>query len=192
MIRNGDFYLAHEDYPLAAKCAGLLFSWNDHWKPISEVKSSTETNDEPQTGEDDTCAGQGKEYRAASDLTRRTRVFLVEDEAIIALDIRKRLNRLGHNVVYVASSAYEAIQQIRLLQPDIVLMDIRLQGKMDGIEAARIIGKTCPVPIIFMTAQTDVATRNRAEALEPAGYLVKPIVIEELNDLIISRICQDG
>lgn len=192
MIMNGEFHNAVGTYPLFAASTGLLISRSDRWKSLTGTKSSTETGAEPQTGEDDTPTVHSKEHRAGSELTRHVRVFLVEDEAIIALDIRRRLNRLGHNVIYVASSAYEAIQQIRLLQPDIVLMDIRLQGKMDGIEAARIIGKTCSVPIIFMTAQTDVATRNRAEALAPAGYLVKPIVIEELNELIVSRICQDS
>lgn len=192
MMMNGDFRTAREVNPLVARSAGTLFGRNDHWKSFTGMKSSTETGSIPQTGQDDASTDHGRDSRTGSELTRHIRVFLVEDEAIIALDIRRRLNRLGHNVVYVASSAYEAIQQIRLLQPDIVLMDIRLQGKMDGIEAARIIGRTCAVPIIFMTAQTDVATRNRAEALEPAGYLVKPIVIEELNELIISRICQDS
>jgi CheY-like chemotaxis protein len=188
MLTNRDFHIAYGACPSAVKIAGLSFPQIPDKRLFTSTKSSTDTSRKAQTVDVDGRADD----QAGCEITRRIRVFLVEDEAIIALDIRRRLQRLGHDVIYVASSAYEAVQQIRQLQPDVVLMDIRLQGKMDGIEAARIVGKSCAMPIIFMTAQTDQATRTRAEALEPAGYLVKPIVIEELNELITSCIRQDS
>jgi CheY-like chemotaxis protein len=85
-----------------------------------------------------------------------TKILIVEDEILIAEDLRLVLQRMGHEVVGVASSGAEAIQKANKLHPDLVLMDVRLQGAMDGIETARRIRSTADIPIIYVTAYASV------------------------------------
>jgi diguanylate cyclase (GGDEF)-like protein len=104
-----------------------------------------------------------------------SRVLIVEDELLIALDLRVVLTRLGYVVVGMATSSAGALRHVHELHPDVVLMDIRLQGDdMDGIATAEQIDAELGVPIIFMTANTDPETMARALALGPEGYLAKP------------------
>jgi len=103
----------------------------------------------------------------------KSRVIVAEDESIIAEDIRRRLNSLGYDVVSVVSSGEKAIRDAETLCPDLVLMDIVLNGKMDGIEAAERI-HTFDIPVIFLTAYADQKTFERAKLSEPYGYIVKP------------------
>ncbi len=103
------------------------------------------------------------------------KVLIVEDEAIIALDIESQLIEIGFTVTGTARSAEEAFQLIEANKPDLVLMDIRIDGKMDGIAAAGIIRKRFNLPVIYLTAHADEATLERAEATEPFGYIVKPL-----------------
>jgi AmiR/NasT family two-component response regulator len=103
------------------------------------------------------------------------KVLIVEDEAIIALDIHSHLTRVGFEVAGTARSAVEAFRLIEQNTPDIVLMDIRLDGDMDGIQAAAIIRTKYGLPVIYLTAHADEATLERAEATEPFGYIVKPL-----------------
>jgi signal transduction histidine kinase/HPt (histidine-containing phosphotransfer) domain-containing protein len=103
------------------------------------------------------------------------KVMIVEDEAIIALDIQSHLTRVGFEVTGVARSAAEAFQLIEQKQPDIVLMDIRIEGDLDGVQAAGIIRSRYGLPVIYLTAHADEATLERAEATEPFGYIVKPL-----------------
>ena len=112
------------------------------------------------------------------------RILVVEDESIVALDLRNTLRHYGHVVVGIADSGDEAIIQARLYQPDVILMDIRLHGPMDGVEVATIISHELKIPIIFITAQADAATRKRALMTTPAGYLTKPFIKEELVALL--------
>jgi CheY-like chemotaxis protein len=81
-----------------------------------------------------------------------TKILIVEDEILIAEDLRLILQRMGHEVVGIASSGAEAIRKANKLHPDLVLMDVRLQGAMDGIETARQIRSTADIPIIYVTA----------------------------------------
>ena len=98
----------------------------------------------------------------------KARILVVEDDQIIQLDLRRHLKQLEYVVVGAASSGEEAITKATQLQPDLVLMDIRLQGAMDGIEAARQIRSYCDVPIIYLTAQSgDELAQNGKELLEP-------------------------
>jgi CheY-like chemotaxis protein len=114
------------------------------------------------------------------------RILIVEDERLIAIDLQRRLTRLGYAVVALAASGVEAIQKALTLRPDVMLMDIRLQGPMDGVEAARQIRASVRVPVIFMTAYVDEETTQRLKAMSPWGYLHKPFTIQ----LVQSRLEQ--
>ncbi len=103
------------------------------------------------------------------------RVLIVEDEALIALDLEHRLRRLGFEVVGVADHREEALALFAETKPDFVLMDIFLRGSADGIDTAQAIGESSDVPVIFLTAFADDATIDRASEVSPYGYVIKPI-----------------
>jgi PAS domain S-box-containing protein len=111
-------------------------------------------------------------------------ILVVEDENIVALDIRQSLNRLGYSVPTVAATGEEAILAAQKYQPDLILMDIRLRGRMDGIEAATQIRRTQRLPVIYLTAFADTKTLDRAKMTEPFGYILKPFEDRELNSTI--------
>ena len=98
----------------------------------------------------------------------------------MALDLTTKLRQLDYEVPGEALSGEEAVEQARILLPDLVLMDIHLAGKMDGIEAARQIHQDLNIPIVFLTAYADDPTLERAKAAEPLGYLIKPFEPREL------------
>ena len=100
-------------------------------------------------------------------------ILLVEDEGLIARDIAQRVEALGHRVVATVSTGEEAVEAAR--DAGLVLMDIRLDGHMDGIQAAEIIRRRFAIPVIFLTAHADRATLERAKLAEPFGYIVKPV-----------------
>jgi len=110
------------------------------------------------------------------------KVLVVEDEGLIALDISHRLAALGHEVVGAVATAEEAFQ--KAAEADIVLMDIRIDGPMDGIEAAARIREDYHVPVVFLTAHSDRPTLDRAKVTGAFGYLVKPIAHASLNTAI--------
>lgn len=101
-------------------------------------------------------------------------VLIVEDEAIVAMDIQTQLEQLGYRVVGRALSAADACEKANVLDPDLVLMDIRLKGQGDGIEAASRIRCERGTPVVFLTAYADDAMLERAKAAEPYGYVAKP------------------
>lgn len=111
-------------------------------------------------------------------------ILIVEDEGIVALDLQTRLIAMGHSVLGVASSGPEAIERAAALRPDVVLMDIKLQGEMDGVEAAQAIRSAHDVPVVYLTAFADAATLRRVRATEPAGYVLKPFDERELEIVI--------
>jgi PAS domain S-box-containing protein len=102
------------------------------------------------------------------------KIFVVEDETIVALDIQHGLRKLGYAVSNIAISGEEAIARVPETHPDLILMDIRLKGEMDGIEAAIRIHQSANVPIIFLTAYADESTLHRAKQAAPFAYLLKP------------------
>ena len=114
----------------------------------------------------------------------RTKILVVEDERIVAKDLQRRLQRLGYTVCAIASSGQEAIEQVAQTPPHIVLMDIILQGPMDGVEAAEHIRARFNIPIIYLTAHADANTLQRAKATEPFGYLLKPFEARALQTTI--------
>ncbi|OGT98620.1 MAG: hypothetical protein A2X80_09650, partial [Geobacteraceae bacterium GWB2_52_12] len=101
-------------------------------------------------------------------------ILIVEDEAIVAADLAGMLGRLGYGISGTTPRGEEAIDLARELRPDLVLMDIRLAGAMDGVEAAGIIHSELDLPVIFLTAHSDHATLERAKLTDPFGYLLKP------------------
>ncbi len=103
-----------------------------------------------------------------------TRILIVEDERIVAKDIEQTLSRMGYSVVGIAASGEEALHKAAQLSPGLILMDIRLPGVMDGVQAAGVIKEQWGTPVIYLTAFSDVHTLERASATEPFGYLVKP------------------
>lgn len=111
-------------------------------------------------------------------------ILVVEDEGIVALHIKIALKNLGHQVVATADSGRDAIILAREQQPDLILMDIRLKGEMDGIEAVQEIRRQQAVPVIYLTGQLDETTVRRAQATNPVGYLAKPFTPSELSSLI--------
>ncbi|MCZ6508752.1 MAG: sigma 54-interacting transcriptional regulator [Acidobacteria bacterium] len=110
-----------------------------------------------------------------------TRILIVEDEAVVALDIERRVTGLGHTVVATTDTAEEAIELAERERPDLILMDIRLRGLMDGIEAGRQIRNEWRIPVVYLTAHADEPTLARAKETAPFGYILKPFDEQKLR-----------
>lgn len=107
-------------------------------------------------------------------------VLIVEDEVLIAKEIERRLISLGHKVAGMAKSGEEAIAMSATKGPTLVLMDIKLKGELDGVEAAGRIRSQLDIPIIYLTSYADAETLQRAKATDPFGYIVKPLTDSSL------------
>ena len=112
------------------------------------------------------------------------RILVVEDQRLIAADIENTLKKLGYVVVGNVSSGEDAISTSDQVRPELVLMDVRLRGEMDGIQAAEIIRDRFNVPVVYLTAYADEETILRAKKTTPFGYLVKPFNERELRATI--------
>ena len=112
------------------------------------------------------------------------RVLIVEDEKIIAFDLQRRLKSFGFEVVGSCSSGAEALEACDRERPDLVLMDIMLDGALDGIETAKILLEKFQIPSIFLTAYSDSATLERAKVAQPLAYIIKPFKERELYTTI--------
>ena len=108
------------------------------------------------------------------------RIVVVEDEGIVALDIQSKLEAMGYEVPAVAASASEALAKVEDLNPDLVLMDIQLEGDVDGVQAAEQITRQLRIPVVYLTAYSDETTVERAKSTHPLGYLLKPFEEREL------------
>ncbi len=104
----------------------------------------------------------------------KLKILLVEDEPIVAKDIENCLKKLGHIIVGVIDEGEKTLSAIKKLSPDLILMDITLKGEMDGIDVANQIKDTNKIPVIFLTANTDRKTFEKAKSSEPYGYIIKP------------------
>lgn len=107
-------------------------------------------------------------------------IIIVEDESIVAEDIRFTLENNGYEVPGVFASGEEVLRQVSRLKPDLILMDIKIEGDFDGIETARRMWEEHNIPIVFLTAHSDAATLDRAKGSRPFGYLLKPFEEREL------------
>lgn len=110
----------------------------------------------------------------------QAKILVTEDEGIVAMDVESRLQALGYTVAGVAASGEEAIRLAESTRPDLVLMDIKLLGQLDGVAAAEQIRARFDVPVIYLTAYADDATLRRAKVTEPYAYLIKPFEEREL------------
>jgi CheY-like chemotaxis protein len=108
------------------------------------------------------------------------RILIVEDEMIVVMELRARLKDSGYAVAAVATSGKEAIEKAIQTRPDLVLMDIRLKGEMNGIKTAQEIQAHLDIPVVYLTALADDNTLQRAKIREPLHYVVKPFDEKEL------------
>jgi class 3 adenylate cyclase len=117
-------------------------------------------------------------------IQRKSKILIAEDEYIVALDIKKVLEKLGYEVTSFVKEGIEAIRRVEIDKPDIVLMDIMLDDKLSGIETAKIIKSKYNLPIVYLTALTDEETLQKAKLTEPGGYLLKPFDERGLHSAI--------
>ena len=111
-------------------------------------------------------------------------ILVVEDEGLVASSIQNMLNNLGYDAPEFVLSGEKAIHKAGKIQPDLILMDIKLKGKMDGVEAAAIIKERFDIPVVYLTAFADEETLQRAKITEPFGYLLKPFEEQDLQSTI--------
>ena len=114
----------------------------------------------------------------------KERILVAEDEGLVALSLKNSLENLGYEVPATASTGEEVMRKIDEVSPDLILMDIRLKGGIDGIEVANQIRKTSKVPVVYLTAHSDERTLARAKLSEPFGYIVKPYEEKSLHTTI--------
>jgi PAS domain S-box-containing protein len=116
------------------------------------------------------------------------RILIVEDEGIIAKDVERALRKLAYHVTGIVSTGEQALLQAREDRPDLVLMDIMLEGEMDGIETARRIRQEFRIPVVYLTAFGDADTLERATATAPFGYVLKPFEERDLYAAVESAL----
>ena len=114
----------------------------------------------------------------------KARILVVEDERLVALALEQCLKAIGHDVVALVTTGQEAVRKAVELEPDLVLMDIRLKGEVDGIEAAVRIHDNFGTPIVYLTAYSDDNTLERARAAQPYGYVLKPFEEKSLKSAV--------
>jgi two-component system, response regulator PdtaR len=103
-----------------------------------------------------------------------SKILIVDDEAIISMQLERRLSTMGYTIAGMAASGEEAVDKARSVLPDLVLMDIVMPGTMNGIEAAQIITKELDIPVVFVTSYADDSIIEKAKSVRPYGYIVKP------------------
>lgn len=118
------------------------------------------------------------------------RIMVVEDEGLVALDMQSKLGSMGYEVPAVVASAAEAVAKAGQLRSDLVLMDIQLEGEMDGVQAAEQIGRDYHIPVVFLTAYADEKTLEYAKVTGPFGYLLKPFEERDLYATVEISLCR--
>lgn len=143
----------------------------------------------PEDSDDaDESAGTGSEPQTG----RPARILIVEDEGLVALSISQTLSDAGYDIVGVAASADAALRAAEACPPDLVLMDIALRGRKDGIEAAQMLKSRRDLKVLFVTAHGDPQTRSRAQVARPVGFLIKPYDSEQLLSAVRQAIADRG
>lgn len=112
------------------------------------------------------------------------RIIIAEDEKIVAKDIENKLKKSGYDVIGVVSTGKDLLDKVSAEPPDLVLMDIKLDGDMDGIETAAKLKDGYGVPVIYLTAYADKITLNRINETKPGGYVLKPFKLSDLRESI--------
>jgi CheY-like chemotaxis protein len=121
---------------------------------------------------------------SSTEIHEQIRILLVEDDYILALNFQEILESLGYTVVDIANSAEVAIEKAHQIRPDLILMDIQLSGKMNGIEGAEKIWNNLQIPSIYVTGYAYKDTLERATQMYPFDYLLKPVTKQEINATI--------
>lgn len=111
-------------------------------------------------------------------------ILIVEDEAIVAMDLRQTLESLGYGISGVASSGEGALRSVAQHRPDLALVDVRLSGSMDGIEIAQVFKDQWSIPVVFLTGHASEEVLERAKVTEPVGFVIKPYVLRNLQTVI--------
>jgi len=114
----------------------------------------------------------------------KTKVLIVENEPLIALDVKMSLEKLGYEVMATVASYQDALSKAYELKPDVALMDINLDGNKDGIQAAKALKAHYNIPVIFLTSLRELETINRAKESDPFGYIIKPFKTDDLHSSI--------
>ena len=117
-------------------------------------------------------------------MDKKIKVLIVEDEAIFAMSMRRVLTMLGHEACGVTSTGEEAVELAKRENPDLIIMDVTLKGRMDGIEAAQEIRSGCNVPIIFISGYQEAKLLEQAGSVEHTIYLTKPIMPDDIKSAI--------
>ena len=112
------------------------------------------------------------------------KILIVDDEAYVSTQLEERLISMGYDVVGRASSGETSIDMAKSLHPDLILMDIVMPGKIDGIAAAEIIKEEVDIPVVFLTGYAEDQFIERAKSVEPFGYIVKPFQEREIKATI--------
>lgn len=120
----------------------------------------------------------------SGELMDDTKILVVEDESIIGLNIKKKLKSFGYTVPAIVATGKEAIKMADITFPDLVLMDVRLKGDMDGVDTAEKIRENYDIPIIYLTAYSDDEVLEKAKKTKPYGYIVKPFKADDLHSNI--------
>jgi two-component system, response regulator PdtaR len=111
----------------------------------------------------------------------KPKILIAENERIAAVDIKNSLHRIGCEIMEIVSSGGEVIRKVNEEKPDLILMDITLDGALDGIETAEIISAKYNIPVIYLASYSDRETLQRAKITEPYGYLIKPFDSREIE-----------
>lgn len=117
-------------------------------------------------------------------MKKKLNILLVEDEGVAAMLMERQLKSIGHAVANHVTTGENAIESVRKCKPCVILMDIRLKGSIDGIEAATSIKNEMDIPIVFITGFEHQNVREKAEKLNPLGFLVKPVDIAQLKTIL--------
>lgn len=112
------------------------------------------------------------------------KILIVEDDRIIAYSLKLMITQFGHEVLGILEAGEAVLESVRKAMPDLIIMDIKLAGEMDGIEAAQAVLKHFSVPIIYLTGNSDSATLKRSESTKSSAYLMKPITKGMLRSAI--------
>lgn len=112
------------------------------------------------------------------------KVLIVEDDMILSMVNKKYVELLGHKVAQAVRSGQDAIDAVKKYHPDIILMDIRIEGQMDGIEAMKEIRKFSEVPVVYLTGNSEPITKQRAEQTNMLAFCIKPISLDDLKNIL--------
>jgi two-component system, response regulator PdtaR len=153
-----------------------MFSTAPVFPPLLDIDAILATRGPPF----DDGSKQSSERKTDADQRPGARILVVEDDWFAGMDMQSALQDAGYHVLELVTSADEAIEAAGDYKPDLIIMDIRLVGKRDGVDAALEIGRRFDIRCLFVTAFVDPALRSRAEAARPFGWLTKPISREAL------------